>query len=61
MDLVSNFKAAVDVWALVTIVILIAVNLNMGLVYATKGVRQNLDAGPAFENYFDGHIALFRA
>lgn len=25
------------------------------------GVRQNLDAGPAFENYFDGHIALFRA
>ncbi len=25
------------------------------------GVRQNLDAGPAFENYFDGHIVLFRA
>lgn len=25
------------------------------------GVRQNFDAGPAFENYFDGHIALFRA
>lgn len=25
------------------------------------GVRQNLDGGPILENYFDGHIALFRA
>lgn len=25
------------------------------------GVRQNFDAGPAFENYFDGHMVLFRA
>jgi len=25
------------------------------------GVRDNLDAGPLKENYFDGHIALFRA
>jgi hypothetical protein len=25
------------------------------------GLRKNFDAGPAFENYFDGRIALFRA
>ena len=25
------------------------------------GVRDNFDAGPAKENYFDGHMVLFRA